>query len=95
MFLQPIGDDVRNIYKNYQGEISLYQVLPVAARKSSGMSLECNGGLRTEQIADIINQRRLCVRKDGQPVTSAQVYAVVMHHLETIVKAEERIMLLI
>ena len=32
---------------------------------------ECNGGLRTEQIADIINQRRLYVRKDGQPVTSA------------------------
>ena len=31
MFLQPIGDDVRNIYKNYHGEISLYQVLPVAA----------------------------------------------------------------
>ena len=56
---------------------------------------ECNGGLRTEQIADIINQRRLYVRKDGQPVTSAQVYAVVMHHPETFVKAEERIMLLI
>lgn len=63
--------------------------------KSSGMSLECNGGLRTEQIADIINQRRLYVRKDGQPVTSAQVYAVVMHHPETFVKAEGRIMLLI
>ena len=64
-------------------------------RKSSGMSLECNGGLRTEQIADIINNKRLCVRKDGQPVTSAQVYAVVMHHPETFVKAEGRIMLLI
>ena len=64
-------------------------------RKSSGMSLECNVGLRTEQIADIINQRRLYVRKDGQPVTSAQVYAVVMHHPETFVKAEGRIMPLI
>lgn len=64
-------------------------------RKSSGMSLECNGGLRTEQIADIINNKRLCVRKDGQPVTSAQVYAVVMHHPETFVKAEGRIMPLI
>ena len=40
---------------------------------------ERNGGLRTEQIAEIINKRRLHVRKDGQPVTSAQVYAVVMH----------------
>lgn len=56
---------------------------------------EHNGGLRTEQIADIINNKRLCFRKDGQPVTSAQVYAVVMHHPETFVKAEGRIMLLI
>lgn len=56
---------------------------------------ERNGGLRTEQIADIINNKRLCVRKVGQPVTSAQVYAVVMHHPETFVKAEGRIMLLI
>ena len=56
---------------------------------------ERNGGLRTEQIADIINNKRLCVLKDGQPVTSAQVYAVVMHHPETFVKAEGQIMLLI
>lgn len=56
---------------------------------------ERNGGLRTEQIADIINNRRLCVLKDGQPVTSAQVHAVVMHHPETFVKSEGRIMLLI
>lgn len=56
---------------------------------------ERNGGLRTEQIADIINNKRLCVRKDDQPVTTAQVYAVVMHHPETFVKAEGRIMLLI
>ena len=34
--------------------------------------------MRTEQIAEIINKRRLHVRQDGQPVTSAQVYAVVM-----------------
>ena len=27
---------------------------------------ERNGGLRTEQIADIINRQRLHVRKDGQ-----------------------------
>lgn len=32
----------------------------------------------TEQIAEIINKRRLHVRKDGQPVTSAQVYAAAM-----------------
>lgn len=34
---------------------------------------ERNGGLKTEQIAEIINRRQLHVRKDGQPVTSAQV----------------------
>ena len=48
---------------------------------------ERNGGLRTEQIADIINRRKLHVRKDGLPVTSAQVYAVAMHHPDTFVKA--------
>ena len=28
---------------------------------------ERGGGLRTEQIADIINRRKLHVRKDGRP----------------------------
>ena len=56
---------------------------------------ERGGGLRTEQIADIINRRKLHIRKDGQPVTSAQVYAVVMHHPDTFVKDEGRIMLMI
>lgn len=56
---------------------------------------EMGGGLRTEQIADIINSRRLHIRKDGKPVTSAQVYAVVMRYPDTFVKAEGRIMLMI
>lgn len=56
---------------------------------------ERNGGMRTEQIADVINNRRLHVRKDGQPVTSAQVYATVCRFPSTFVKAEGRIMLLI
>ena len=56
---------------------------------------ERGGGLRTEQIADIINRRQLHVRKDGQPVTSAQVYAVVLHPPDTFVKDEGRIMLMI
>lgn len=55
---------------------------------------ERNGGLKTEQIAEVINRRKLHVRKDGQPVTSAQVYAVVMRNTNTFVKAEGRIMLL-
>lgn len=29
-----------------------------------------NRGMRTEQIAEMINRKRLHVRKDGQPVTS-------------------------
>ena len=54
-----------------------------------------NGGMRTEQIADMINSRRLHVRADGKPVTSQQVYAVVMRYPDTFVKAEGRIMLMI
>lgn len=30
---------------------------------------ERNGGLKTEQIAEIINRRKLHVRKDGLPVS--------------------------
>lgn len=56
---------------------------------------ERGGGLPTEQIAEIINSRRLHIRKDGKPVTSAQVYAVVMRYPDTFVKAEGRIMLMI
>lgn len=56
---------------------------------------ERNGGLRMEQIAENINKRRLHVRKDGQPVTSAQVYAVVMRYPDIFVNAEGRIMLMI
>ena len=55
---------------------------------------ERNGGLKTEQIAEIINRRQLHVRKDGQPVTSAQVYAAVMRHGQVFCKADGRIMLL-
>jgi hypothetical protein len=56
---------------------------------------ERNAGMRTEQIAEAINRRRLHIRKDGQSVTSAQVYAIVMRHPDTFVKAEGRIMLMI
>ena len=34
-------------------------------------------GMRTEQIAEMINRQRLHIRKDGQLVTSNQVYAVI------------------
>ncbi len=54
-----------------------------------------NGGMKTEQIADAINRQRLHLRKDGQPVTGRQVYAVVCRFPDMFVKAEGRIMLLI
>ena len=55
---------------------------------------ERNGGLKTEQIAEIINRRKLHVRKDGQPVSSAQVFAAVMRNSQVFTKSEGRIMLL-
>ena len=51
--------------------------------------------LSQEQIADMINRQRLHLRKDGQPVTSRQVYAVVCRYPDMFVKAEGRIMLMI
>ena len=52
-------------------------------------------GMRTEQIAEMINRNRLHIRKDGQPVTSNQVYAVVCRFPDVFVKAEGCIMLMI
>ena len=43
---------------------------------------EVNRGMRTEQIAEMINRQRLHIRKDGQPVTSNQVYAVICRYPE-------------
>ena len=56
---------------------------------------EVNRGMRTEQIAEMINRQRLHIRKDGQPVTSNQVYAVICRFPDMFVKAEGRIMLMI
>ena len=54
-----------------------------------------NRGMRTEQIAEMINRQRLHIRKDGQPVTSNQVYAVVCRNPNMFTKDEGRIMLMI
>ena len=54
-----------------------------------------NRGMRTEQIADMINRQHLHLRKDGQPVTSQQVYAVICRFPQVFCKAEGRIMLMI
>ena len=52
-------------------------------------------GMRTDQIAREINERKLFTRWDKAPVDSKMVYAVVMSHPDTFVKAEGRIMLMI
>ena len=54
-----------------------------------------NRGMRTEQIADMINRQRLHLRKDGQPVTSKQVFAVIMQYPDTFVISTGRVMLMI
>ena len=54
-----------------------------------------NRGMRTEQIAEMINRQQLHIRKDRQPVTSNQVYAVICRYPDIFVKAEGRIMLMI
>ena len=48
-------------------------------------------GMKIEQIAREINARGLYTRKDKEPVTDKQVYAVVMSHPDTFVKSEGRI----
>ena len=53
-----------------------------------------NGGMTTNQIADAINRQRLHIRKDGKPVTSAQVYAVICRLPEMFTKEAGRIMLM-
>lgn len=54
-----------------------------------------NGGMTTDQIADAINRDRLHLRKDGQPVTSAQVYFVICRFPSMFTKEAGRIMLMI
>ena len=43
--------------------------------------------MRTELIAEMINRQQLHIRKDGQPVTSNKVYAVICRYPDMFVKA--------
>jgi hypothetical protein len=54
-----------------------------------------NRGMKTAQIAEIINRKKLHGRKDGLPVSDKQVYAVAMSHPDTFVKSDGMIRLLI
>ena len=73
-----------------ESKIKLACILPSEEEED-----EVNRGMRTEQIAEMINRHRLHIRKDGQPVTSNQVYAVISRYPDTFTKAEGRIMLMI
>ncbi len=50
-----------------------------------------NRGMRTEEIADMINNQRLHLRKDGQPVTSKQVFAVIGRYPDTFIRQKEEL----
>ena len=54
-----------------------------------------NGGLKTDQIADIINRERLFVCKDGHQVSSSFVFRTIKSHPETFCIAEGRVCLMI
>ena len=54
-----------------------------------------NGGMTTHQKAETINRLGLHMRKDNQPVTSKQVYAVICRFPEIFTKEAGRIMLMI
>ena len=51
--------------------------------------------MTTDTLAEQINQRRLHLRRDGQPVTSNQVYAVAMRFPEIFVKDGRLIRLMV
>ena len=54
-----------------------------------------NQGMKTDQIAREINVRGLFTRWDKEPVTEKQIWAVILSHLETFVKSDGRIRLMI
>lgn len=49
----------------------------------------------TDRIADMINRNGWHLRKDGKPVTSAQVYATIMRHPAIFTKEEGRIQVML
>lgn len=51
-------------------------------------------GMTTDQLAEYINTRKLHLRKDGNPVTNKQVYAVICRHPDLFCKDGGRICLI-
>lgn len=54
-----------------------------------------NHGMKTEQIAKVINEKGLFIRWDKKPVDGRMIYAVVMSHPDTFVKSDGLIRLMI
>ena len=54
-----------------------------------------NRGMRTEQIADMINRQQIHLRKDGQPVTSKQIFYIITHNPDMFCINGGRVMLMI
>ena len=73
----------QNLIQNYELVLSLHMRIEEAIV----YLLSTEGcGMTTETLAEQINLRRLHLRRDGQPVTSNQVYAVAMRFPEMFVK---------
>lgn len=54
-----------------------------------------NGGLKTDQIEEVINRERQFVCKDGRPVSSAFVYRTIKMFPDTFVVTQGRVFLMI
>lgn len=54
-----------------------------------------NGGLKTDQIEEVINRERIFVCKDGRPVSSAFVYRTIKMFPDTFVVTQGRVFLMI
>ena len=54
-----------------------------------------NGGLKTDQIEEVINRERLFVCKDGRHVSSAFVYRTIKMFPDTFVVTQGRVFLMI
>ena len=54
-----------------------------------------NGGLKTDQIEEVINRERLFVCKDGRPVSSVFVYRTIKMFPDTFVVTQGRVFLMI
>ena len=92
-FLLKVVIVIENIF-NFVANISIWQQMKIEEAILYCLASQ-NRGMRAEQIAEMINRQRLHIRKDGQPVTSSQVYAVICRYPDTFTKAEGRIMLMI